>query len=214
MNETLQGKKAVIFDLDGTLIYTLNEVLINNIRTALGRAGLPMRSRERLLEFYKKHNWDETLREWKLEKDEIEKFWDVYIDYVENREEDGTEVYEDVVPCLERLKKRNISLSVITSSTPRYLERQIKKIGNFFDKYFCVGNNPNKDLKQKPEPDGILYFAGKFKYSLSEVVSVGNSDLDTLTARNAGCLDILIDRGENSFSIPPTILIKSLDELI
>ena len=59
-----------------------------------------------------------------------------------------------------------------------------------------------------------MYFLNEVKVSPSEAVSVGNSDLDILTARNTGCLDIIVDRGNDDFSIAPSILIKSLNELI
>ncbi len=215
MNEILHGKRAVIFDLDDTLVYKTEETLIDNAGTALKRTGLSEKSREEILSFYRRHEWNLTLRrDWELDEDEFAAFWKNYIDYVENKQDDGTIVYRDVVPCLERLKQKNFKIAVITSATSKYLGRQIKKIGKgYFDYYACVGNHVL--FPPKPDKAGFLHFLNLKQINLNpeQVIAIGNSDLDTLTARNAGVLPVLIDRGNNSYECKPSFLIKSLDEL-
>ena len=47
----LDGKEAVLFDLDGTLIRTPNGVLIGRLRNILRLVSLPERSNEEILKF-------------------------------------------------------------------------------------------------------------------------------------------------------------------
>jgi len=212
-DKILNGKKAVIFDLDGTLIYTPDDILVRNIKVVLNEIGFTRKTRKEILKFYKEHKWDETLDRWGLDSEKVRLFWQTYINYAESRTDDRTIIYEDVVPCLERLRINKVKMGVISSATPNYVRRQVKKIGEyFFEDCFSVGvagliKNP------KPNPEGFLYFLDKLGINPDDAVSVGNSDLDTKTAKNVGCLDILIDRGENPHNIKPAYLIKSLDEL-
>lgn len=210
----LNGKKAVIFDLDGTLIFTPEEVLLQRLKETFRRAKLPQQDNKAILDFYRKHKWDKTLESWSLTPSQKEEFWKTYIDYVENGESDGTQTYSDVIPTLSSLKERRIKMAVITSATPKYAQRQIEKIDeNYFDYWTCVGQYCNA-IPQKPSPRGIRHVLTYLGESIENSVSVGDSDLDTQMAKNAGCLDVLIDRGNFHGSIEPTIKIKSLGELV
>ena len=209
----LDGKEAVLFDLDGTLIRTPNGVLIGRLRNILRLVSLPERSNEEILKFFEGHDWDNTLRSWGLSEDEFNRFWEIYIDFAENRENDGTFVYDDVISCLERLNG-NFKMGIVSSCTSKYLGRQVEKIGkDYFDTYTNVGWHSEIRLQAKPAPDGILYVLDQIDVPPENAAYIGNSDLDTESARNAGCLDVLVDRGENSFSIEPTVKIKSLKDL-
>lgn len=224
MKNILNNKKAIIFDLDGTLVHLPKKILITRVKQGLKRGQLPKKTDKQILKFYKNHGWDKTLEEWNFDSIQKNFFWKRYTDYVENHEQNGTEVYEDTLPTLFALREQGKKIAIITSATKNYLQKQIEKIDKDYFNYAIYVGRHNLDINivQKPSPEGVYYVLNHLKTNPENSVFIGDSNLDIETAKNAGCLDILIDRGNGCLDINldeknpinPTIKIKSLIELI
>jgi len=112
------------------------------------------------------------------------------------------------------LHEKGIRTGVVTATYPPIAKMQLKKIGFGFDEIFFMTKTFN-DYVSKPNPVGILHCLNKFRVSRAEACYVGNALEDVLTAKNAGVLDVLIDRKEHDCScVDASVKINSLRELL
>jgi len=202
--------KAVIFDLDGTLVHSLPEHRYSVVGNALKDLGKSA-SKEQIDMF-----WFET------ERDKIvvetfgvtnEDFWPAY------RKHDKTEVrkkftktYDDI-EFIKELKEKGIKVGIVTGAPIHIANLEIGMIGEEQFDAIVIAHRHN-GFTPKPDPHGLNECLNLLEVNKEEAVYVGNGDEDVQTARNAGVFDILIDRGEYSFpNTKPSLTIKSLYDL-
>ena len=174
--------KGCIFDLDGTLINSLED-LANSTNDVLQSRGYKIhpvsaynyfvgngvrKLVERALPDNHKNETDECLQE----------FYKIY----EQRCLEFTYCYEGICELLNYLKQNNVQLAVVTNK-PHHLA--VKICEHYFKDTFLevVGNKDEFPLK--PEPMSTLYVLDKFQVSLDECVFIGDSNVDIYTGTNA-----------------------------
>ncbi|MBQ2903652.1 MAG: HAD family hydrolase [Clostridia bacterium] len=207
--------EAVIFDLDGTLTDTLAD-LRNSVNYALSEYGFPERTTEEIRSFV--GNGVRRL---------------VYLSVPENTPEEiteecllkfkehyaanslvETEPYDGITGMLSELKKEKIKTAVVTNKMHQAAENIVK---HFFGELIDVTVGQLDGVAQKPQPDGVLKVLGMLGVSKDKSVYVGDSEVDCITAKNAGvpCIgvtwgfrdrDALISNGAD-------IIADSVDEL-
>jgi len=199
--------KAIIFDLDGTLVYTEKECRHRLVAQALEHFGKTAPESE-MNEFWFMHGRNEMIRKWGLDPDE---FW-AYFNQAEFVEERlmCTAPFDDV-EFLKELHKDEIKLAILTGAPPGTAEFEIAMLPDVFDAIVIA--DPNGDVSSKPDPEGVHEGLRQLGTDIHETVYIGNSDEDILTAKNAGIYSVLIDRGEHSHSLKPDKVIKSLYEI-
>lgn len=180
------GFKAVIFDLDGTLIdtvdgiaFSMNTVLENHGLTAYGREEYKILVGNGVRELVRKavarYGFDdEALTRLTAEmRDEYSKNWNYKI-----RVYDGI---EELLDCLSRNaipaavntnKDESVSKTIIDGLLPHHDFRLIAG----------AGSTPTK----KPDPAGALLIARTLGIQPSQCIYMGDSEVDAMTARNAG----------------------------
>lgn len=175
---------VVLFDLDGTLTDTLTD-LTNSVNYALKEFGFPERSLEEIRSFV--GNGVRKLIYRSVPEntgDEIsEKCLDAFKAYYKDHSCVETKPYDGIVPMLEELKKRNIKTAVVTNKMHEAAADIVKL---FFDGLidFTVGQIDG--VAQKPAPDGIFLALEKLGVSKENAIYVGDSEVDCVTAHNAG----------------------------
>ena len=176
--------EAVIFDLDGTLIDTLED-LKDSINFALEQHGMPERSLEEVHTFVgngvKKlvfrsvpENTSEELRESCLKA-----FKAHYITNSMNK----TRPYNGICGLVEKLKKNGVKLAVVTNKTQDAADAIMNE---FFKDDFEIIIGQIDGVAQKPQPDGVWYAIEKLGASKQNSVYIGDSEVDCLTAKNSG----------------------------
>ena len=176
--------KGVIFDLDGTLVDTLAD-LANAMNYGLEVLGEPTHSidecrkmigngvskfAERALSSDKQHLHGELL---KLMKQR----------YLDNCFENST-LYDGIDETFDYLKEAGIQLGVVTKKDAG-AARQI--VEHFFGKGTFTAIVGVKDGKYlKPGPEGTLEIIKKMKLDKKQILLAGDSDVDIITAINAG----------------------------
>lgn len=173
-------KTAVIFDLDGTLLDTLDDLrdALNHTLTAF---GYPLRTLEEVRRFV--GNGIPDLIERATSPDApIQKMLDVFLPYYQLHNMDKTRPYAGIGETLDRLKKRGRSMAVVSNKVHAATQALC---GRFFPQVDAVvGSQPG--LPNKPAPDMVWAAMERLGVGPEETVYVGDSEVDLATARNAG----------------------------
>jgi HAD superfamily hydrolase (TIGR01549 family) len=205
--------KAVLFDLDGTLVSTRPEYRYFVVTSALEDLGVLEGKKYDIDRFWFAHDRDTTIAE-RFGVNPVSSFWKAYKSYdTPELREQWTEAYDDVPPALGMLKERGLRLGIVTGAPPRVVPVELALIDK--DKFDAViFARKDHGLELKPHPAGIEECLRQMHIPNNKAIYVGNAREDIECARNAGVLDVLIDRGEFKFEgLEPSMTIKSLYEL-
>ncbi len=184
--------KAVIFDLDGTLIDTIYE-LANAGNYALTRMGCPTWTVQDYRTFVGNGITRLLLRslpeDRRTEIDTARAYFDEYYD---RHVLDTTPVYDGIPELLSELKSRGIPLAVNTNKAHPFAQRIIDHV---FPGVFERVVGEKIGYPRKPEPDAALALAEMFGVRPEECIFAGDSGVDLNTAKNAGMVSVLCSWG-------------------
>ncbi len=173
--------KAVLFDLDGTLLDTLFD-LADAVNYSLEKLGFPRRSTEEIRAFV--GNGIGRLLSLSLpedKKDAIHEILPIFREYYGIHSEDKTCPYEGILSLLDRLHEEGYALAVISNKHDAALKKLVKK--NFPQVQFAVGER--EGICRKPSPDSVEEAILQLGVHKNEVLYVGDSEVDVETAANA-----------------------------
>ncbi len=183
-------RRLVIFDLDGTLIYTLDD-LANAVNYALCALGFDQRP---LPQF--KHMvgngidclFERALPEGHKTQDDIMCMRQLFLPYYKTHSHDTSRPYDGIRETLEKLKRQGVLLATASN---KFQEGTELVVNQFFPEgTFDLIRGLRKNHHPKPHPQMLLQILTHFSVSPSETLYVGDSDVDMMTAQNAG-VDIL-----------------------
>lgn len=179
--------KAVLFDLDGTLVNTLQDLAVAT-NHALTQFGYPTRPVENFRQYA--GNGNAVMMERALPKEGrkpeiIEQVKQAFFDYYGQHPADYSTAYEGIVPLLRRLKKQGIHTAVVTNKASAMTNRVVPAVfgdTSLFDA--VVGQTP--DIPLKPQPHMAYVAMNEIGVNADECLFVGDSATDMMTAHSAG----------------------------
>lgn len=183
--------ETVIFDLDGTLLDTLED-LWNAVNFALRKTGMPVRSIEEVRTFV--GNGVKRLMELAVPGGVLNprfgEAFDTFRDYYEVHCNDKTKAYDGVLKLLKELKSEGYRLAIV-SNKPDSAVKDLNRI--YFQDLVEVAIGEKEGMAKKPSPDMVFAALKELSMSPEGAVYIGDSDVDILTARNAGlpCISVL-----------------------
>lgn len=185
--------QAYIFDLDGTLLDTLPD-LVRLTNMVLERYGWPQRSRDEVLS-YVGDGGRVLLRRAapagvdQAQVDEAFGFWqELYPEYGHAL----TKPYAGMEELLSQLKDRGVKLGVLSNK----FDAAVKDvIATHFPGMFDVARGECEEIPRKPDPRGLLSMIGHMGVDPSQVVYVGDSGTDMAVAIAAGALPVGVSWG-------------------
>ena len=176
-------KKLVIFDLDGTLLNT-SEDLNDYMNKALELHGLPPITLEQTKKFIGNGARKYAERAVGTFKDKTDGVLNDYNRIYDSSDSAKTVLYDGIGNLLTKLKKYDVKIAIVSnkpqSSTDVVYNKFLKKYK--FD--FVYGHREN--FAHKPSPDCVNYVLSVLNIDKSEAVYVGDSEVDALTAKNCG----------------------------
>ena len=119
-------------------------------------------------------------------------------------------VYDGVEVLLHQLLNKNIKTGIITSKETN----KTKKMLALLDFTFNIVQTPNADLNGKPAPDHILYAIKQLNINASDVIYIGDMDVDYEAASRAGVDFAFASYGYGNCDFKNTIKLQNISNLM
>ena len=175
---------SVIFDLDGTLLNTLDD-LWASVNYSLAQNGYPLRSKSEVRSFL--GNGVRVLIEKSLpknvEKEEVESVLAIFRPYYLSHSMVQTCPYPGVLELLKNLKKKGIKTAIVSNKPDAAVQ---ELYGSLFKNVVNLAIGECPDVCRKPYPDMLLKALELLGSDASSSVYVGDSEVDYATSKNAG----------------------------
>ena len=188
---TLSRFDTFIFDLDGTLLNTLQDLALST-NWALQQNGYPCHPIDSIRMFV--GNGVRRLMERALPPEVDDKtFQKVFDDFKQHylvHSLDNTLPYDGIIPLLRTLTERQKHIAVASNK----LQAGVTLLNRrFFSEYIPLAIGESAEMPKKPAPVMLLHAADYFQTPLERCLYIGDSDVDIATARNCGmtCLSVL-----------------------
>ncbi len=175
--------KTVIFDLDGTLLDTLED-LANSTNFALKEMGYPQRSVSEVRNFV--GNGVAKLIERAVpagtSSEKTEETLAVFKTHYADHCEDHTSPYQGITELLDKLLSSGKTIAVVSNKIDSAVSVLCKK---YFGDRFAVMVGDRDGIRKKPAPDSVFEVLNMLGLSREDAIYVGDSEVDIETAKNA-----------------------------
>lgn len=201
MSIGMKEYSTYIFDLDGTLLNTIND-LAASTNYALRSVGLPEHTVEDVRRFV--GNGVRKLMERAIENGDknplFEKAYSIFRQHYLEHGLDTTEPYAGIVDMLEELNRRGKNIAVVSN---KFYAATQELVRHFFGEYVKVAIGERENIRKKPAPDTVVEALKLLGVDKENAVYIGDSEVDIQTARNVGipCISVLWGFRDRSFLV-------------
>lgn len=182
--------KTIIFDLDGTLLNTLDD-LSSSVNHALRQHGLAERSQAEVRQFL--GNGIRRLIEQSVpagtDEQKTEDVFQTFRSHYLEHSLDQTRPYDGIEDLLHQLNDMKVATAIVSNK----LDPAVKELHqHFFSDTIRVAIGETKTIRRKPAPDMVDECIRLLGCDRQTCLYVGDSEVDLQTARNAGlpCLSV------------------------
>lgn len=208
--------EAVIFDLDGTLLNTLED-LRESVNHALRSYGMPERSLEEIRHFV--GNGVEKLIERAVLKgteDSLrKKIFQAFKEHYAIHCNDKTDLYPGIASLLAALKEKGFQMAIVSNKLQEGVDVLHKQ---YFSEYLSVAIGAREGICKKPAPDTVMEALRLLGVSKEKAVYVGDSEVDIATAAHAGMNCITVAWGfrtrQEQKEAGATLFVEKPEEMI
>jgi phosphoglycolate phosphatase len=182
--------KGVIFDLDGTLVDSLQDIA-DSMNAVLQSHNFPTHDLHAYKEFVgdglrnlvrrvlPQANRGETL---------IDECYDAMIETYNNNCLNKTKPYDGVTELLDELVSRNLKLAIFSNKADQFTKKVVSVLLPKWNFAAVVGLTTEAD--KKPNPRIALRITDEMGLRPEETIYVGDSGVDMQTANNAGMIAV------------------------
>ena len=184
-------KNTVIFDLDGTLLDTLDD-LTNSANYTMAEMGFPTRTRAEVRSFVgngilvlmrkcSPEGTDEAM---------IQKALAIFKKHYGEHCNDLTRPYDGINDLIKALQEKDIKMAIVSNKA----DFAVKELADIYFKGtipVAIGENEAAGIRKKPAPDTVYKSLELLGSTAEEAVYVGDSEVDIETSLNAG-LDMVL----------------------
>jgi phosphoglycolate phosphatase len=187
--------RALVFDLDGTLIDSKLDLIhsVNATLTEMGRARLS----DEVISSYIGHGAPMLMSRalgGVAKEEELTRGLGYFLEYYEAHKLDNTCLYPGVAETLAKLSGQPMAMAVLTNKPVKISVRILEALG--IAKYFQAIYGGNSFETKKPDPLGVKTILEEFKIkNAGDSMMVGDSEVDIQTARNADMIATAVNYG-------------------
>lgn len=186
--------KAVIFDLDGTLLYTLGDIA-HSVNTVLTELDMPVHPEESYMKFVG-HGLKETLKRACIAdcpEDILDKGYLRVMEEYNKNPIIGTKPYEGIPSLLDSLVKLGVKIAILSNKE----DKLVKFIaGNLLSSWpFTTVQGILPDVPKKPDPYVVHQILEDMNLKPSDAIFIGDSGVDMKTSVNSGLLGVGVTWG-------------------
>jgi len=184
---------AVIFDLDGTLLYTLDDVT-DSINYMLEKHHFALRSRDEIKSFVGEGagRLMERAIPGGRSNPEFEKcLADYFVHYFANMQ-NKTYPFEGIPETVRKLYEGGFKMAVVSNKIDNATKELTQK---YFGDYIKVAIGQSADIASKPAPDTVFQALEELGVSPDKALYVGDMEIDIETARNSGTVSVAVTWG-------------------
>ncbi len=211
--------KACIFDIDGTLLDTL-ENLSDCMSEAMEHFGYPGISMEDTRYFvgdgYKKFVERALLHSGDSELSHFDEACKVYRGIFREKCLNNIKAYDGIIAALDELKKNGVKLGVVSNKPQSGAVENMNKV--FGENYFCAVMGEQEGIPRKPDPAMLLKMMDDFGVKKEEVMYFGDTNTDMQTGKSAGVITVGVTWGfrelEELMSFSPEHIVHHPGEIV
>jgi phosphoglycolate phosphatase len=215
MNDKLRGRiRALVFDLDGTLIDSKKDLVlsVNATLRAMGREELPTE----LVASYVGSGAPVLIRRalgGSPGSEELQRALKYFLRHYEEHKLNYTRAYPGVREALKQLQ--GTPMAVLTNKPANISVRILEGLG--LAQFFRVVYGGDSFATKKPDALGANTVLGDLKVAANEAGMVGDSEVDVQTARNAGMISAIVNFGFGTHDRekhPADVYLDRMEELV
>lgn len=207
--------KAAIFDMDGTLLNTLDD-LAASTNAALAAHGMPLRTTDEVRRFVGNGIPNLIRRAVPAGTDEATQraVFDTFCAHYAVHDADATAPYPGIIGLLEHLRAQGVLCAVVSNKGDFAVQALVE---HYFDGLFGFAVGEREGIRRKPAPDTVFAALKALGVEPGEAVYVGDSEVDVATAQASGLDCIAVTWGFRSveclLEAGATTLVSTADEL-
>lgn len=189
----MQKYNTIIFDLDGTLLNTLED-LADGVNYCMRKFSCPERTLEEVRQFV--GNGIRKLMERAVpmgtEHPEFENIFETFKAYYTKHCQIKTRAYPEIEELLSELVKRKYKMAIVSNKNMDAV-RELNRL--YFEAYIGLAIGERQGVRKKPFPDSVNQAVRELEADKEHVLYVGDSEVDKETADNAGVDCVLVSWG-------------------
>lgn len=176
--------KAVIFDLDGTLLNTLDD-LAGAVNYALKTCGYPLHTKEDVRRFIGNGvvKLMQRATPENISKPDFDRCFELFRTYYLEHMADNTKPYSGIKELLSLLKEHGIKSAVVSNKLHAGVVGLCK---DYFEDDITCAFGVENESERKPSPANVNKALKALGITKDEAIYVGDSEVDVMTANNSG----------------------------
>lgn len=184
-------KKVILFDLDGTVLNTLLD-LSASLNETITSYGYKKIKNDIVRKYVGNGIKDLIKRSVNYDTKYLNSMYNDFLSYYEKNYAVYTKPYPNIINILNKLKAEGIKLGLLTNKNIHITKKLVNK---FFPNTFDLVLGDGLGIEKKPSKEMMEFVIKKFNCQISDVLYIGDSDIDIKFANNANCDKIIVSYG-------------------